>query len=202
MSQTTPVEQADKAVTEAVAPARGSAVVRVLGWLSELADQPQLISICTGTLLVGLAMRDERLARAGGRMLAAELLATGLKSAIKHRVDRTRPRVVEAGGDYDMQPGNSEDGDVSSFPSGHTAGAVSVARAFVREYPEHRAAAYGIAAAVAIIQVPRCQHYPTDLLAGALVGLAAEAVVAQGAAVAYTFPSALIATASERSPSQ
>lgn len=178
MSPTTPVEKADKAVAETAASTRHSTVVRFLGWLSELADQPQLISICTGALLIGLATRNQRLARAGGRMLAAELLATGIKSAIKHRVDRTRPRVVEAGGDYAMQSGNS---DVSSFPSGHTAGAVSVARAFTREYPEHRVIAYGIAAAVAVIQVPRCQHYPTDLLAEALVGLAAEAVVEQGA---------------------
>ncbi len=181
MSQTTPVEHADRAVAAAAAPARKSAIVRLLGTLSELADQPQLISICTGALLAGLATRNERLARAGGRMLAAELLATGLKSAIKHRVDRTRPRVVADGGDYKMQPGESDDSDDNSFPSGHTAGAVSVARAFVREYPEHRAAAYGIAAAVALIQIPRCQHYPTDLLAGALVGLAAEAAVNQAA---------------------
>lgn len=181
MSQTSPIEHADRAVAAAAAPARQSVIVRLLGTLSELADQPQLVSICTVTLLAGLVTRNERLARAGGRMLAAELFATGLKSAIKHRVDRTRPRVVDDGGDYAMQPGDSEDSDDNSFPSGHTAGAVSVARAFSREYPEHRATAYGVAAAVALIQIPRCQHYPTDLLAGALVGLAAEAAVDQAA---------------------
>src|SRR4051812_17829790 len=153
--KTTEVEKADRRVAEAATPARRATTVRFLGWLSEAADQPQLISICAGTLALGLLTRNARLARAGARMLAAELLATKLKSAVKHRVDRTRPRVVEDGGHYEMRRGSSKDSGENSFPSGHTAGAVTVARAFVREYPEHRMAAYGAAIAVAAIQVPR-----------------------------------------------
>ena len=173
----TKIEAADRSVAEAVAPTRRTPVVRGLGWLSEVADQPQLISICAGTLVAGLLAGNARLARAGGAMLAAELLATKLKSAIKHRVDRTRPRVVDDGGDYAMRRGKSHASAFNSFPSGHTAGAVTVARAFAREYPEHRAAAYGAAFAVAIVQIPRCQHYPSDLAVGALIGIAAEEAV-------------------------
>ncbi len=33
----------------------------------------------------------------------------------------------------------------------------------------------GAAALVAAAQVPRCAHYPTDVIAGAAIGLAAEA---------------------------
>ena len=61
------------------------------------------------------------------------------------------------------------------FPSGHTAGAVAVARACARHYPPARAPAYAWAAGVAAAQVPRCAHYPSDVAGGALVGLAAEA---------------------------
>ena len=110
-------------------------------------------------------------------MLAAELLATQMKSFVKHRVDRSRPHVEEDGGDYRMQPGGDPSPEANSFPSGHTAGAVAVARAFVRDYPDHAPVAYGTAAAVAAIQIPRCKHYPTDLAAGAAIGLAAEAMV-------------------------
>jgi membrane-associated phospholipid phosphatase len=177
MAKTKAIEKADKNAAEAVAPARSSLAVKGLGWLSELADQPQLISICAGTLLVGLVTRNPRLARAGSKMLAAELLATKLKTAVKHRVDRTRPHVVEDGGDYEMHRGSSRASSMSSFPSGHTAGAVTVARAFAREYPEHRGGAYAAAIAVAAIQVPRCQHYPSDLAAGALIGFVAEEAV-------------------------
>lgn len=177
MPEANTVEEADRKVARAVAPARHSTPVKLLGTLSEIADQPQLITVCAVMLAAGLVRRDARLARTGARMLAAELLATAIKSAVKHRVDRTRPRVVDDGGDYRMQPGTSHDSDDSSFPSGHTAGAVSVAGAIGRGYPELRTAAYSAAAVIAVVQIPRCQHYASDLLAGALIGFAAEAAV-------------------------
>ncbi len=170
------LEQADVAVTQAAAPYRETTVVRLLGSLSELADQPQLFSICAGTALLGLATGNRRLARSGARMFAAEFIATALKTAVKRSVDRTRPKLLVDEGRYEMRPGNSRGSPINSFPSGHTAGAVSVARAFARDYPEHGAAAYGAAAAVAAIQIPRCKHYPTDLAAGAAIGLFSEAV--------------------------
>ena len=173
----TALEQADVAVAQAAAPYRKTLAVRTLGTLSELADQPQLFTICAGTAVLGLATGNRRLARAGMRMFAAELLATALKTAVKRSVDRTRPKVLVEEGRYEMHPGDSRGSPINSFPSGHTAGAVSVARAFARDYPEHRLAAYGAAAAVAAIQIPRCRHYPTDLAAGAAIGLLAEAAV-------------------------
>jgi membrane-associated phospholipid phosphatase len=54
---------------------------------------------------------------------------------------------------------------------------MAAARAFAREYPEYGAAALAAGAAVAASQIPRCAHYPTDVLAGAAVGLASEAAV-------------------------
>ena len=178
MGRRNPVEQADLKVARAVAPVRRSLPVRVLGKASELADQPPLITICAATMLWGLLRGNRSLANAGGRMLAAELVATALKSAVKHQVDRTRPRVVVDGGDYRLEHGHDHAAEANSFPSGHTAGAVAVARAVARSYPDQRAAAYLGATAVAAIQVPRCQHYPSDLAAGAVIGLAAEAGIA------------------------
>ena len=174
----TKAEEADLEVAKAVAPVRNSPAVRALGFASELADQPPLISICAATLAAGLVMKSRRVARAGARMLAAELLATTLKSVVKHRIDRTRPSVVADGGRYQRRAGSDPTGEMSSFPSGHTAGAVAVARALAREYPEHQAAAYVAAAAIGANKIPRCKHYPSDIAAGALVGLAAEAMVA------------------------
>jgi membrane-associated phospholipid phosphatase len=68
-------------------------------------------------------------------------------------------------------------GEWHSFPSGHTAGSVAVARAVGRVYPEARAAAYGGAAAIALIQIPRGAHYPADVAAGTAVGIIAETAV-------------------------
>ena len=166
-------EKADRAAAEAAAPLRQNGVVRFLGWASELADQPQLISICVGTIAGAALVRNVTLARAGCGMLAAELIATQMKSLIKHRVDRTRPHVPADGGRYKLKAGSSEASEMNSFPSGHTAGAVAVAGVIAQAYPQHRAAAYSVAAGVAAIQVPRCKHYPSDLAVGAMIGVAA-----------------------------
>jgi membrane-associated phospholipid phosphatase len=171
------IERADVEVTKAVAPFRHSIAIRAAGQLSELADQPPLISICAATLALGLFSGDRRLARAGGRMLAAELLATAIKSAVKKSIDRTRPKVLVDEGRYRMEPGSTNAHPINSFPSGHTAGAVTVARAFARDYPEHAGIAYTAAAAAALVQIPRCTHYPSDLAAGAAVGIVAELAV-------------------------
>jgi membrane-associated phospholipid phosphatase len=177
MRKPTKIERADIAVTAEAAPLRRTWPVRALGAVSEVADQPQLITACTATAAYGLLSGNERLASTGLRMLAAELVATKLKGLIKHRVDRTRPNVVDAGKRYELQPGHEHASDYNSFPSGHTAGAVGVARAIARGYPEHRLSAYSAAAAIAAIQIPRSKHYPTDLAAGAMIGLVAEGAV-------------------------
>jgi membrane-associated phospholipid phosphatase len=177
MIRKTNAEKADLKLARKAAPLAKRPAVRRLGALSEVADQPPLIALCMATLAAGLVTRNRRLASAGGRMLAAELLATGVKIAIKNRVDRTRPRVVDGGEDYAMRKGHSRGSARSSFPSGHTAGAVAVARALAREYPGATLPAGGAALAIAAIQIPRGQHYATDLVAGAAVGLAAEGLV-------------------------
>lgn len=171
------VEQADLAAARSAAAWRDHPLVTALGTMSELADQPQLYTLCWATLATGLLRRDRRLARAGARMLAAEWLATRAKSAIKARVDRTRPAHALDGGEYRMQPGDADEKPLTSFPSGHTAGAVAVAVAFASEYPRHRAAALAVAGTVAAVQVPRCAHYLSDIGVGALIGWAAGGLV-------------------------
>jgi membrane-associated phospholipid phosphatase len=110
-------------------------------------------------------------------MLAAHTLATLAKDFVKHRVDRTRPRSVrKPGKDAKPRAGRDTAKEETSFPSGHSAGAAAVGRAFAREYPERSVPAYGGAAMLALAQIPRCAHYPTDVGAGVAIGLAAVAV--------------------------
>ena len=148
-----------------------------MGKASELADQPPLITISAVTLLAGLGLRDARLARTGARMLASHLLATAIKSQVKHRVDRTRPFVLAEERRYEISEGKHDEGKYNSFPSGHTAGAVAVAQAVAREYPAAALPARLLAAAVALIQIPRCAHFLSDIGAGAVIGLGAEKLV-------------------------
>ena len=167
------VEGVDLAVTEAVAEQSRRPWVRVLGQLSEIADQPPLRVLTLGTAVTGLALRRSRLVRTGLRMFAAHTLATWAKSAIKHQIDRTRPDYALKTR-YRMEIGDSHDHDLSSFPSGHTAGALAVTQALARDYPATRAAGLAFSAWAGAMQVPRCKHFVSDIAAGAVIGWAAE----------------------------
>jgi len=103
--------KADKAALDATAPYEKTKLVKLLAWLSEIGDQPQLLTLSGGLFAVGLARRDRRMAHAGARMIAAHLLATAAKNFVKHRVDRTRPRSVNGKGGHKPgpQPGQGED---------------------------------------------------------------------------------------------
>jgi membrane-associated phospholipid phosphatase len=152
--------------------------MEALGRFASLGDQPPLRILCAAVIAAGLAGGDRRLARAGLRMLAAHTLATLAKDFVKHRVDRTRPRSRGGHGkDPVPKPGRRTAKEETSFPSGHSAGAAAVARAFARDYPDYAAPAYGVAGALALAQIPRCAHYPTDVGAGLAIGAAAELAV-------------------------
>jgi membrane-associated phospholipid phosphatase len=169
--------QADAAIAEAVLPIHHAPAIRFIGKMSDIADQPQMRVLCGSLIAWGMLAGNRRLARAGTRMLLAHEAATAVKSFVKHRVDRTRPRSLSDGEAPLIRSGGSRDKEKTSFPSGHSAGAAATARAFAREFPEHSAAVYAGAGLVALAQIPRCAHYPTDVGAGLALGVAAEAFV-------------------------
>lgn len=169
--------KADRKATHGAARHRHEGPVRFAGFLAEVADQPQLVTASVGTIAAGLIGRRPDLVRGGARMLAAHLLATAAKSAIKRSIDRTRPARALADGRHHFAPGDSSDHELNSFPSGHTAGAVAVARAAAREIDGVAApAALGVGA-VAAIQPAAGNHYLSDVIVGGAIGWVAEALV-------------------------
>lgn len=168
----------DRRVRKAVLPYRQTAPVKFLSWFSELGDQPQMRILAGGVLAFGVFRAEPRLIRAGLRMFIAHETATWAKSVVKHRVIRLRPRSAESDGDQEPRTGHDMSKEKSSFPSGHSAGAIASARAFSAELPEYRPLALAVAAIVAAAQIPRCAHYPTDVVAGLAVGTFAEMTVA------------------------
>ncbi len=181
-------EKADASVAEAVAPYRETSFVRALSAFSKLGDQPPMRVISGAVLVSGLLLGNQRLRRAGVRMIAAHTLATLAKDFIKHRVDRTRPDQLVDKGRYKMEPGHSEEHEETSFPSGHSAGAVAVARAFAREFPEYAALTESAASLIALGQVPRGTHFPTDVMAGSAIGFVSEWLVARFVPVSLLEP--------------
>lgn len=179
------IEHADAKVATALGNHHDHPVIAAVGKASEIADQPPMLALTAATAMVGFALKKPALLRAGLRMLAAELVATGLKTRVKQRVDRVRPHKMLEDGRYVLRHAGEDarqDGPWSSFPSGHTAGAVAVARALSRDYPAAAVPATLAAAAIAAIQVPRRAHFPTDIIAGAALGWLAETLVSAGIA--------------------
>ena len=156
---------------------RHSQPVAFLGALSEVADQPPLVGICLATIGSGVILRRRDVTRTGVRMLVAHALATGAKSVLKSSIDRTRPSKALADGEHQAGPGsNSPDPNLNSFPSGHTAGAVSVAQAIAHTMPPLAIPIRVTAAAIALIQLPRGKHYPSDIVVGAALGWGADQI--------------------------
>ena len=175
------VEKADAKVVRKVAPLRDTPPVEALSFVSKLGDQPPLRILCGGLVASGIATGSGRLVRAGTRALLAHSLATLAKNFVMHRVDRSRPeRILGGNGSNRVKQGRRTGKAETSFPSGHSAGAIAVARAVSREFPEHQDKALAAAGLIAAAQVPRCSHYPTDVGAGLAIGLAAEALTDWG----------------------
>lgn len=172
-----PGEAADIALGIALARHKDTTAVRIVGALSEVGAWEMLVAVSATTLAVGVARRDPRTITAGRHMLGAGLLASLVKTTMKRFVHRSRPNVVMETGRYERGWFGPNDGPRQSFPSGHAAAGVAVARAIGRACPEYRTAA-GIGAGVIVAaQLLRGAHYPSDVVAGTVIGLAAEAAV-------------------------
>ncbi|HEV2569814.1 phosphatase PAP2 family protein [Sphingomonas sp.] len=170
------VEQVDVDVSRAVSGWRESQPVKALGWFGKMTDQPPLYAFIGGIAAAALIRRDTRLLQSSARMLAAHWAGIRAKNAVKNAVDRTRPQMLIDEGRYEAGKGSRPEKAFSSFPSGHTVGAVAIARVVARDYPEHRLPAYALATLAAFTRIAKCDHFLSDTIAGALIGWGAERV--------------------------
>jgi undecaprenyl-diphosphatase len=105
-----------------------------------------------------------------GRMALAGVLGLAIYRWLKTRTSRPRPCEV-----YAAISAAAPTLDRFSFPSGHTLHAVSFSMVACAAYPMLAAVLYPFAALVAISRPILGLHYPSDVIAGALIG----ALVAQ-----------------------
>lgn len=115
--------------------------------------------------LAGRAGHSPR-ARETGVLGAEALLDSALvATALKEITQRARPSGGRSRGDF-------FDGG-SSFPSGHSIAAWSLATVIANEYHDHlsvQIAAYGIASAVSVSRFTGQKHYLSDVLVGSAMG--------------------------------
>jgi membrane-associated phospholipid phosphatase len=108
-------------------------------------------------LLFGALKHDSHASEAGRLSAEAEVDAEVIMQVLKYATNRTRPNLS----------------DNKSFPSGHTMSAFALAAVMSREYhdkPLIRFGSYGFATAVGLARVGGLNHFPSDVLVGAVLG--------------------------------
>lgn len=121
-----------------------------------ISGNPGLAFIQLGVLYFGKE-KEIKTARIALTAWAISTLATTTTKVI---VNRPRPENV------------SEQRWDSSFPSGHTSSWFSMAVVYANKYPKLTIPLYGCGVLVGLSRIYQGQHYPSDVLAGAILGWA------------------------------
>ena len=140
-------------------------------FLSTLGDTASGVVLISAGYFLGRWSHHDRFAEASS-LSGEALLSAGLwSSLLKAATARPRPSPSTEGdfGAYAGGPGISPD----SFPSGHATGAFAVATVFAGVYSDHKWVSwlsYGAAGLIGLSRITLSRHYPTDVIAGALLG--------------------------------
>jgi membrane-associated phospholipid phosphatase len=128
--------------------------------------KPLSIAVPFGLLAVSLIKDDKKLETDAYEMAAGLAFTAVATEALKVLVKRDRPYVKY----NDIYPDFIDDGN--SFPSGHTSLAFSTATSVFLLYKKwyYTVPVFVWASGVAYSRIYLGQHYPSDVLAGAIVG--------------------------------
>jgi membrane-associated phospholipid phosphatase len=132
-------------------------------------DYGQLSGPVIGTVFAidGWATGNERSKETAALAYESFIWAGALEGTIKFAVGRARPSATDH--PFVFNPGGTN----GSFPSGHTTEAFAAATVFSEQYPrwEVYIPAYAAAAAVGFSRLYANQHWTSDVLAGAVLGV-------------------------------
>jgi len=166
----------------------GAALRALVGWrppgvepLAQLATR-----LGDGTLTIGLPCvvglvwwwRGRR--ALGVRWLLAGATVAGaglLELLLKNLSCRGRPNAADAGAFFSRFPCNPADYAHASFPSGHATTAFALAALLALWYPRWAAGFLALAGLVGLSRVVLGAHFPSDVLAGAALGMGVALVV-------------------------
>jgi undecaprenyl-diphosphatase len=132
-------------------------------------------------ILVAAVVSSPSLGRIGQLVLASLVARAGflfmavavpgiVVTVVKRFIGRARPYLFESGGPFDFQPFRW-DPNYASLPSGHTTTAFATAFAIGALYPRIRWPIWIVACVVGVSRIIVSAHYPSDVLAAAVVGV-------------------------------
>lgn len=165
MSVIAVIRETDRRLTQRMAARTGPVAHRALSAVEECAEGTKLWCGAAAAMALSGGRRGRRAAVAGLAALAlAQLVSNGL---CKRLTGRPRPPV-----DWIPHDEVHDRPESSSFPSGHTAAATAFTAAVLPAWPLAGALCALVAPVVAVERVQSGAHYPTDVAAGALLGVA------------------------------
>jgi len=142
--------------------------VHLDGTFKTFSNSVSPISIAAPILIFGTGIieKDQDLKQKGLMIGESFLVTTIVATALKHTINRPRPFETYP----DIQKLSA--GGSSSFPSGHTSDAFSTATSLSLAFPKWYviAPSYTYAALVGYSRMHLGVHYPSDVLAGAIIG--------------------------------
>jgi len=127
--------------------------------------------------LLGWGLKRDRFKVIALRGLVALLAATAVTQLLKHLIGRPRPRFAH-GDEFSLGPSLAS--GLDSFPSGHTLNAFGAATVVAWFVPSLRLPVFLIAGLVGLSRIVRGSHFPTDVFAGAVLGLVIGSLAAAG----------------------
>lgn len=132
-----------------------------------------LFPVCAAIYLAGMFRNGDQLKAAGKEGLLSLLLSGFLVHLLKASFER--PRIGNGGGALEYFLNNpfvfDLTGKYNSFPSGHSAASFALAFVLAKRFPKYAVAFYAVAALVGASRIYLSSHYPTDVLAGAVLGV-------------------------------
>ncbi|HUW06424.1 MAG TPA: phosphatase PAP2 family protein [Williamwhitmania sp.] len=143
-----------------------------------MSNSEAAVSIATPAVIlgVGLIKGDPQIKSDGITIASAFLLSSAMTTILKYSVKRPRPfttypdiEKLSAGGSY-------------SFPSGHTSSAFATATSLSLAYPKWYVIvpSFAWASTVGYSRMYLGVHYPSDVLAGAIIGAASSYLCYKG----------------------
>jgi undecaprenyl-diphosphatase len=159
------IRETDRSLTKRLAASASPGLHRTLSAVEETAEGTKLWCGAAAVMAWLGGWRGRKAAAAGLAAVAvAQLVSNG---ACKQLADRPRPpKEWFPHDEVEDRP------DSPSFPSGHTAAAVAFTAAVAPTWPMAGTVHRAPAAMVAVERVQSGAHYPSDVAAGAAIGLA------------------------------
>lgn len=156
----------DKPLYDAIHRQKSESLDSFAGFVQEFGSYPSF-GIMGAFYAAGMMNNDSRAKAVAVDAFASSFVGAGIiTTSLKVVTGRSRPNAGD--GTYSFQPFGGD----HSFPSGHTTQAFAIASVIGEHYDEPwiDITSYGIATLVGLARIEKEKHFPSDVVAGAVIG--------------------------------